>query len=140
MTWDLTSITTLLTIVSSFVFVFHFSVSLIICSFLSCLVPFFFLPSHTLFSCCGCCLCCKSSSKSPSDRIYWMEQNSCTYTCPACQKLEQEELKWCNKQQPQLQEKQQQYEAQLSKPPSSQQHPELQHSLPHPAPFETLIT
>uniref|UniRef100_A0A669DZB4 Thrombospondin type-1 domain-containing protein 7A n=1 Tax=Oreochromis niloticus TaxID=8128 RepID=A0A669DZB4_ORENI len=48
---------------------------------------------------------------------------------------------WCNKQQPQLQEKQQQYEAQLSKPPSSQQHPELQHSLPHPAsPFETLIT
>lgn len=100
----------------------------------------FFLSTLSHSSCCGCCLCCKSSSKSPSDRIYWMEQNSCTYTCPACQKLEQEELKWCNKQQPQLQEKQQQYEAQLSKPPSSQQHPELQHSLPHPAPFETLIT
>lgn len=100
----------------------------------------FIISMTYLACCCGCCLCCKSISKSPSDRIYWMEQNSCTYTCPACQKLEQEELKWCNKQQPQLQEKQQQYEAQLSKPPSSQQHPELQHSLPHPAPFETLIT
>ena len=67
------------------------------------------------------------------------------YTCPACQKLEQDELRQLGLLQPHLQQEQE-YEAQLQEPPPSQEQPQQQQqqqqqALPHPPPpFETLIT
>ncbi|MEQ2275102.1 hypothetical protein XENORESO_020691 [Xenotaenia resolanae] len=120
--------------IQSFYFYFKF---LIICPF--CFSFFFLcLHSNTVFSYCGRCLCRKLRSDSPSDGAYWMEPSNYTvpYTCPACQKLEQDEF---NQQSQLQQEPQHQCAAPLQQPPSSQHHLQLEQSQP-PAHFETLIT
>lgn len=69
---------------------YHFIILLFPLCFCFCPPP---TPTSTL-SHCDCCLCCKSRSESPPDGVLWMEPDNCTvpYTCPACQKLEADDL------------------------------------------------